>query len=327
MATTGISVIALSLVTAVLAWTTRPAAGEPFHFTVTADPRQHHAEFGGVLAAINSNVGGPGAFHITAGDADLSCAENREQIDEQFGASALWYPVNGNHEIESADMAWMRGEYTTANASTRLPLKLFTNQNGPSGSVETTYSWDYGNAHFISLNEYWNGQPAAGSDIATDGDVVPELRAWLAADLAANTKPAIFVLGHEPAYPKNNHLTDSLNEHPENRDAFWELLKSYGVSAYICGHTHVYSRFQLDDAGPWQIDVGNAGNNTLGDGYSFLDVAVDDSSVTYSLWHDADGAGAGGFVDAQSWSTPILEPASLPLLAIAGLALCRGRRR
>ena len=43
-------------------------AESPWHFTVTADPRLHHTEFGNTLADINSRLGGPGAFHVSVGD-------------------------------------------------------------------------------------------------------------------------------------------------------------------------------------------------------------------------------------------------------------------
>ena len=50
-----------------------------------------------------------------------------------------------------------------------------------------TYSFNYGNAHFVAINEYYDGT----CDIGTEGDVVDELYNWLVADLDANTKPAV----------------------------------------------------------------------------------------------------------------------------------------
>ena len=38
---------------------------------------------------------------------------------------------------------------------------------GPAGCAETTYSFDYGNAHFVVLNEYFDGS----SDVGADGEV------------------------------------------------------------------------------------------------------------------------------------------------------------
>src|SRR3990170_4017223 len=65
----------------------------------------------------------------------------------------------------------------------------YASQTGPPGGVETTYSFDYGNSHFIVLNEYYNGS----SDTGTDGDVVDALYNWLVADLNATDRSHIFV--------------------------------------------------------------------------------------------------------------------------------------
>ncbi len=292
-----------------------------WHFTVTADPRGHHDLFGDTLDAINTLAGGPGPFHVTAGDIDNTIPENRAVIDTKFGASAVWYPVIGNHEEETpADMTWLRDEYDNGNGL-RTPLKDFTNQNGPIGTVETTYSWDYLNAHFVVLNQYWNGGTAAGSDVATDGDVVPALRTWLADDLVANTQPYVFVFGHEPAFPYNRHVGNSLDAYPANRDAFWAVLEQYDVHAYVCGHTHVYSTHQGDKdhvGNVWQIDVGAAGN---GDDETFLSVVLNDLEVRYDVYDNSSGAWAL----RETWSEPIPEPTCLWLLG-AGALMLRGRR-
>ena len=289
-----------------------------FHFTVTADPRSNHSGFGNTLNAINNLVGGPGAFHVSPGDIDGRVWENRAQIDTYFGTSALWYPGIGNHESEDAvEMAWIRDEYNIGNGG-RAALKLSTNQDGPLSSKETTYSWDHGNAHFIQLNEYWNGS----SDVGTNGDVGTPLYNWLAADLAANTRPAVFVFGHEPAFPYNRHVGDSLDSRPANRDRFWALLEQYDVDALFVGHTHTYSTHQGDKnhvGDVWQIDAGNAGN---GSPYTFIDVAVTDTEVTFSMYNNS-----GGWSQKETWTEPVPEPATMSLLGLGALALIRRRRR
>ena len=288
------------------------AGGEPFRFTVTADPRAQHAKFADTLAAINTLVGGPGAFHVSPGDIDGTVPENRAVIDTHFGADALWYPGVGNHEAETAaDMTWIRDEYNNGNG-VRTPLKNFTNQDGPLTSKETTYSWDYGNAHFVQLNEYWDG----GSDVGANGDVIPALRGWLAADLAANAKPYVFVFGHEPAFPVNRHVGDSLDAEPPNRDAFWSLLEEHDVNAYIVGHTHYYSKRRGDRngaGGVWQIDAGAAGN---GADETFVDVTVTDTEVTYDVYDNS----TGSWAKLEGWSQPIVDdtpkpPQPAPLIA------------
>ena len=153
-----------------------------------------------------------------------------------------------------------------------------------------------------------------------------QLRTWLTNDLAANTKPYVFVFGHEPAFPYNRHIGDSLDAHPANRDAFWQVLEDEDVQAFFVGHTHYYSSHQGDKNGigdVWQFDAGNAGNDP-GDGKTFFDVTVGSLTATIDVWRDG---GTGNFTKTGSF-TVIPEPASLGLLAVGGLlALLRRRHR
>ncbi|MFB3891919.1 MAG: PEP-CTERM sorting domain-containing protein [Phycisphaerae bacterium] len=153
------------------------------------------------------------------------------------------------------------------------------------------------------------------------------IRNWLAADLAANTKQAVFVIGHEPAYPFNNHVGDSLDKYPTDRNAFWSLLEQYNVNAYIVGHTHVYSKYQKDPGKTWQFDAGNAGNDNMGNGQTFINITVTDTTVTYDVWRDADGAGGpGGFVLSDTVTQPIPEPATMAIMALGAIGLLRRKR-
>jgi hypothetical protein len=129
--------------------------------------------------------------------------------------------------------------------------------SGPANGVETNYSFDYGDAHFTVINEYYDGT----SDTATDGDVPDALHNWLNNDLSNTLQPIKFVIGHEPAFPQVDeqsgrlrHGDDSLNAHEANRDRFWQTLVDWGVIAYICGHTHNFGVYLYN--GVWQIDVG-----------------------------------------------------------------------
>lgn len=238
-------ILPLALMSLITVFVPATAQDDSFHFTVTADMRRHHTDFGNVLQAIKDGPG-YGVFHVSVGDIDETIPENRAQIDDKFGSAAIWYPIIGNHEADTTEeMDWLRNEYHNGNSS-RTPLKHYTNQDGPAGSLETTYSWDYGNAHFIALNQYWDGAMTPGSDVGTDGNIVPELYDWLAENLAANTKPFVFVFGHEPAFPYNRNLGSSLDKYSDNRDVFWSLLETNGVHAYFCAHTHYYSKHRGD---------------------------------------------------------------------------------
>ena len=201
-------------------------------------------------------------------------------ITQVFGNDFLWYPVIGNHEIEI-------GAYLETAIS--LIKKLPDLNPGPSGS-EATYSFDVENIHFSCLNLYYNGYSDRGR--GSDADVCDALYEWLKQDLKNTNKPIKLVFGHEPAFPQPDidsgrirHEGTSLDEYPDHRDKFWELLKNYGAIAYFCGHTHGHSAIKID--GVWQIDDGQSqGKNDTGAPSTFMIIEVKNSQVYFSVYRD-----------------------------------------
>jgi len=277
------------------------AIADPFSFIVTADMRNYSGAdgydisdyFRGVCEAIAGS--GSGAFMISPGDID-PVEDVYWTIEQCLGSNYLWYPVVGNHELPGdghessygANMDWLRTYDYDQNGAGAPPDIVNT---GPTGCEETTFSFDYENAHFVIINEYYDGT----SDTGTDGDVVDALYNWLVSDLSATDKQHIFIFGHEPAYPqpdeyngRERHMTDCLNQHPDNRDRFWNLLGTADVAAYFCGHTHNYSSYYYN--GVWQIDVGHSrGAGDTGAPSTFLRVTVngnEKSDISIDVYRD-----------------------------------------
>jgi len=272
----------------------RPALppGEPFRFTVAADNRPgflNRRGFQWAISEMNRLIGNEGAFLIMAGDFDPPHVTDHD-FRTQFGADMVWYPVVGNHEAETpADMEWVRDRFKY------LPYIV---RQGPPGSETTTYSFDYGSAHFVVLNQYYTG----GNDHSGKGNVCDPLYEWLKADLNATKQPFIFVIGHEPAYPGGRHVGDSLDLYPANRDRFWKLLNERGVAAYFCGHTHSYARYQKGGNWPtttWQVDIGNLGQ---GSPQTFVDVVVAADKVRFSVYGGTPGK---AFTVHDAWTVQI----------------------
>ena len=268
-------------------------------FSATADSRGA-AGFSLALDAINSVAGGPGEFHITPGDIDPP-ATTRADLDAAFGAGFPWYPNVGNHETETPDdMVYLRQYYWD---------NLDGNVNpGPASTVETTYSFDAGPVHIAVINEYWDGS----SDVALYGDVIPELLAWLQADLAASDKPWKLVFGHEPAYPwpdedhgTSRHVGDSLDAYPANRDAFWQMLEDEGAVAYVCGHTHRFSHIQPNGGSVWQIDCAQARGASILD--TFVIFTADETQIKFDVYRSLVG---NVFALTDTWTETYLPPAT-----------------
>ena len=125
---------------------------------------------------------------ISPGDIDPPAA-SKWTIQQVLGMNYMWYPVVGNHELPGngsevhygSNMEWLRMYNYDANGSGMQPDIVNT---GPSGCPETTYSFDYANAHFVVVNDHC----ANDGDNVTDGDITEHLYNWLASDLAATNK-------------------------------------------------------------------------------------------------------------------------------------------
>jgi len=168
-------------------------------------------------------------------------------------------------------MTWRYAEFKTGNGA-RTPLMKLVSRPGPAGCVETTYSWDHGNAHFVVLNEYWKRRHRGGQRHRHRWRHPARLAAMARARSRSQHQAVCLRVGHEPAFPQQRHLDNSLNKYPDHRDAFWTVLKHYHVQAFISGHVHYYYKDLRDDV--WQVSDGNAGKSSEEKHQNYLDVVV-----------------------------------------------------
>jgi hypothetical protein len=187
--------------------------------------------------------------------------------------------VVGNHELNNVnDLPTIKSKFASY---------AYSPKPGPQGSRNTTYSFDVGDMHVVVLNEYWDGSsdstcawyvPSGGSNIGDgcfkystgDGGFIPdELYNWLESDLNSNIKNWTIVVGHEPLYPWEGHVGDSLDENATNRDKLERFFISKNVTAFIGGHTHSAGIKIIDNI--FHANAGVIGDN-VGNGDNFATI-------------------------------------------------------
>jgi 3',5'-cyclic AMP phosphodiesterase CpdA len=159
------------------------------------------------------------------------------------------YPVVGNHEAVGAD-------------SVKVFVEHFGLRNlAPLDPAYCAYKVRLGNSLFVVLaTEYFSLEEGKMKEHVLSGSQM----AWLEKVLSERP-PEIrhtFVVGHEPAFSVRGFKEKEavgIDRFPEIRDAFWGILRKYGVKAYICSHEHLYHCQK--QKGVWQIISGGAGAN------------------------------------------------------------------
>jgi hypothetical protein len=139
----------------------------------------------------------------------------------------LW-PTAGNHDdLESkADLV---GPYYDI-----FTLPAAGEDGGVASGTEAYYSFDFANAHFVSL-------ASDHVEVTTDTTML----AWLERDLAATRADWIVVFFHHAPYSSGRHDSDVEPRMAAMRTRVLPLLDAGGVDLVIAGHTHAYQRSAL----------------------------------------------------------------------------------
>lgn len=212
----------------------------------------------------------------------------KDAMQPVYKAGIDVYAIRGNHETahDNSTNAW-NAVFSGRHAMPR---------NGPAGEVGVTYSTVHHNALIVGLDQY-GSHPHRVNQV------------WLQQQLAANTMPHVFVMGHEPAF--RLHHADCMDNQPADRNTFWNYLAAAGGRVYFAGHDHMYNHARIDDGDGnpandlHQFVVGTAGaplysfdGNYIGNNapfapigihnesqYGYLLVTIDDLAVTMTWKH------------------------------------------
>ncbi|MGM0877754.1 MAG: metallophosphoesterase family protein [Bacillota bacterium] len=245
------------------------AATNSFRFVVMGDSRgELHGTNEITLRSLMDKVKGQSVqpnFVMFTGDQVFGGADVEFQLIEwkdiinDYYPDNMIYPALGNHEHD---------ETAFSNVFNYLP-----NEQLP-GYQRSAYYFDYGNARFIVMNSD-RKKTAVNIQHYPDYIITDEQRNWLENLLATSDKTHHFVMFHVPAYPIGSHHGASLDAHPAERDAVWDVLDKYNVTAVMVGHEHNYNRRKIDssfngngytfDNTIHQVTLGGAGaplNNT-----------------------------------------------------------------
>lgn len=204
---------------------------EPNRFDVLmfADPQPRNQQEVDYVAhdVVEELAGATAAFGVSLGDIAFNNLDTFRPLNRAIAHIGVpWYNVPGNHDInfDSVD-------------------NTHSNETWQSVYGPQYYSYDYGKAHFVALNDVlWDGSEDQGRGKGKyTGGIDERQMEWLKNDLALVPKDCLVILMmHIP-------LTGV-----EQRREIYALLKDFPYNMSISGHTHYQDhRFVTADDG-WQ---------------------------------------------------------------------------
>ena len=204
-------------------------------FLAYGDTRAFPENHDWVAAAMNAVYANDPAYQtLTLSIGDIVESGGREELwDSEFFSSAHPNILARNAQLPFQSCIGNHETFIGGGQGYNVDVPTFK-KYFPYPFVEQTYwSFDYGCAHFVILDQYPPGwTPDPGMSTLMDTQV-----AWIAADLASSTKPWKFVVLHEPGYSAG-HYSNSIDVQVRLQP----LCEMYGVAIVFAGHNHYYAR-------------------------------------------------------------------------------------
>jgi 3',5'-cyclic AMP phosphodiesterase CpdA len=173
-------------------------------------------------------------FFVPLGDLAWDLLEAHPPVREALQQVGLpYYPVLGNHDI-----------------NLKSPQPFYARETYQHYFGPTYYSFDYGQVHFIVLDDigYEGWDVEMDEKGSTTGFLDPNVLLWLRNDLA-HTPPdrLIFFLSHIPIFSKTAAHNNYRNI--TNRERLFELVENRPLLFSVAGHTHCIEHVNLRDGG------------------------------------------------------------------------------
>jgi acid phosphatase type 7 len=249
--------------------TAAPATQAEFSFAVYGDTREGASIHRAIIHRIVDMVPD---FVIYTGDMVESgncgsCWDEFFRIERPLLRSAPFYPTLGNHEDDQSP-----SDQTRYFDIFHLP------------GTERWYTFDYGNARFISLKV--DGYP--------NGVYYPdqEQLGWLEDQLASNTQPWIFVFFHWGVFTSRGE--DFLEVGMRSR--LVPLFERYEVNAVFMGHNHGYERIVVNGityitaagggASLYEMKVPEPGSQVADSEFNFLQLSTRGDYLTAQAFNN-----------------------------------------
>ena len=141
--------------------------------------------------------------------------------------------------------------------------------------MSRAWSFDYGPAHFVVVDQYIGYGPSS------------QQLAWVENDLATTDRPWKFMVVHEPGWSAGGHEND-----PDVQGHLHPLCVRYGVRILFAGHNHYYARAIVDSV--HHVTTGGGGaplyapDNqyphlvAIAKDYHYCTIEIDGDSLTYA---------------------------------------------
>jgi len=239
--------------------------------------------------------------------------------------NAPLYPAPGNHDYINGSVFDHSPPYYTI-----FDMPANGEAGGVASGTEAYYSYDYGNAHFLSLDSY-----GKEDNINRLYDTLGQQVLWIKQDLAANTnKQFVIAYWHHPPYTMGSHNSDTESELTKMHTNFIRILERYGVDLVICGHSHEYERSKLMKGHYGNEASFNAATHNISQSNGRYDGSVNSCTYVKDTLHGYDGtiymvSGSAGQLDGSvqaSWPHNAMSAYNNSTNGGSGLLTIEGNR-